>query len=215
MKIDFAGHELMLCPSGMVFWPVYRLGIVSDLHLEKGSHFAKRGFFLPPYDSQETLQRLLTTCKKHDVQRIILLGDCFHDAQGHDRLSDQAKTLFTQLDTYQPIWIKGNHDKHFVPERFPAFSEYKLENIIFRHQAVPGAINEMSGHFHPKVEITHKGSFLQRDCFIMDKYKLILPAFGAYTGGLSVTNEAIRSLFTDYTQVYALGKNRVFNFPVK
>jgi uncharacterized protein len=213
MKINFAGQELVLCASGMVFWPKHQLGIVSDMHLEKGSHFAKRGFFLPPYDSQETLQRLITICKKENLKRLIILGDCFHDSKGYDRLTDHAQSLFGELRAFNPIWIQGNHDREFVPENMVVYDQFTLENIIFQHEASPQGINEISGHYHPKVSVVHKGGFIQRDCFVTDGQKLILPAFGSYTGGLFIHDEPIKSLFTNIVHTYALGNNRIFHFP--
>jgi len=215
MKITFADKELTLCPSGMILWPEHQLGIVSDLHLEKGSHFAQRGFFLPPYDSQETLQRLLFVCQKENLQQLIILGDCFHDPKGYDRLTPEARFLFDQLLAFQPVWIRGNHDKDFVPEHFSAYDEFDRDGLVFRHQAAPNAINEISGHFHPKISIMHKGGYLQRDCFVTDGRKLIVPAFGAYTGGMAVDSDPVKSLFIAPVHVYALGEERVFSLPSK
>jgi DNA ligase-associated metallophosphoesterase len=211
MIINFANHELVLHHSGIIFWPEYKIGIVSDLHLEKGSHFAKRGFFLPPYDSQNTLERLLAVCTSIEVSKLIILGDCFHDPKGYGRLPDTARQLFDQLLKFDPIWIKGNHDGDFVPENFAAYETYEHKNIIFRHQAVPGAINEISGHYHPKTNIIYKETRIQRDCFVMDSKKIIMPAFGAYTGGLAIDNPEIKALFDTPLKVYALGEERIFS----
>lgn len=209
MKIEFFGQELLLHHSGMAFWPSERIGIVSDLHLEKGSHFAVRGFLLPPYDSQDTLMRLLNVCQEHNIERLVILGDSFHDPKGYERMNDEARKLLDQLRTFNPVWIKGNHDAYFVPENFLAYDEFQLEGLIFRHQAIPGATAEISGHFHPKISLNN--GRLNRDCFITDGYKLIMPAFGAYTGGLSIQSPEIKSLFNKECEIYALGEKRIYN----
>ncbi len=210
MKVNFANHELCLHSSGIAFWPLHRTAIVSDLHLEKGSHFAGRGYFLPPYDSQATLKKLFAVIETQAVEQIIILGDCFHDPTGYARLDDEAKNLFQQLLRYQPIWIKGNHDRDFVPENFAAYAVFEKDGLVLRHEALQGASNEISGHFHPKVRLTHKGATLQPNCFVTDNNKFIMPAFGAYTGGLSVTHPAIAELFIAPPCVYALGKEKVY-----
>jgi DNA ligase-associated metallophosphoesterase len=214
MIINFANHELVLHHAGIIYWPKYKIGIVSDLHLEKGSHFAKRGFFLPPYDSQDTLERLLETCKSVAVSRLIILGDCFHDPKGYDRLPLPARQLFDQLLNFDPVWIKGNHDGDFVPDNFAAYEVFEQENIIFRHQAIPGAINEISGHYHPKTNIIYKEMRIQRDCFVTDGKKLILPAFGAYTGGLAIDNPVIKNLLDSPVNAYILGEERIFHLKI-
>lgn len=215
MKITLAGQEILLHCAGLALLPQAGMALVSDLHLEKGSHFAQRGWFLPPYDSHATLLRLLRVCAEEKVRRLVILGDCFHDAEGFSRLDSAARGLFGQLLDFQPVWIRGNHDGDFVPDGFEAFDTLALGDLILRHEAKPGAVNEISGHFHPKVEITHKGAQLERRCFIEDGYKLILPAFGAYAGGLAVTDPAIRRLMSAAPRVHALGEKNVFSFPLR
>lgn len=209
MKINFCGHKIILHHSGMAFWPTHKTAIVSDLHLEKGSHFAARGFFLPPYDSQDTLSRLLDLCRTQNIERLIILGDSFHDSKAYDRMSQAAKELLQQLLAFQPVWIMGNHDADFIPPNFIAFNTFELDGIFFRHQALVGATQEISGHFHPKIVLNN--GRLQRDCFITDGHKLIMPAFGSYTGGLSVQSPEIKSLFHNRCDIYALGEERVYH----
>jgi DNA ligase-associated metallophosphoesterase len=208
MKINFSGHELILHHSGMAFWPAHKLGMVSDLHLEKGSHFAARGFFLPPYDSQDTLTRLLDLCEAHKIERLIILGDSFHDPKGYERMNAPTRKLLDRLRSFDPIWIKGNHDAGFVPENFTAYDEFELDGISFRHQAQVGFDAEISGHFHPKINLQE--GRLQRDCFITDGKKILMPAFGAYTGGLSVQSPEIKFLFKNGFDIYALGEERLY-----
>ena len=122
MKITFADHEFLLHPSGILFWPEKSMAIVSDLHLEKGSYFAQKGFFLPPYDTHETLERLHKALAVLTPKQILILGDTFHDAKGHGRLPAKERVLFDRLLHYAPFWITGNHDGDFVPEGFtPVF----------------------------------------------------------------------------------------------
>ncbi|MEJ7930162.1 ligase-associated DNA damage response endonuclease PdeM [Ramlibacter sp. AN1015] len=212
MTIAFAGQQLLLHPSGALLWPRRQMLVASDLHLEKGSHWARRGYFLPPYDTHATLARLLRTCEETQARRLLLLGDCFHDPGGHARLDLGARAAFDALQRLEPIWIRGNHDGGFVPPGFEAHDTYEDEGLLFRHEAQPGAAHEISGHFHPKARIAHKGGSVERPCFVEDGRKLILPAFGAYTGGLSVENPAIRQLFTGAPRYHLLGRERVFSF---
>lgn len=213
MKIKFAEHDLWLDPSGILFWPDKSLLVVSDLHLEKGSHFARRGFFLPPYDSHETLERLHKICAVLRPEQLLILGDCFHDEKGFSRLPARSRALFDALLPLSPLWIYGNHDGEFVPPGFSAHKSYNLQGITFRHEAAASEPFEISGHFHPKVEIAHKKAFITRDCFIEDGNKLILPAFGSYTGGLSVTHPSISSHMNLPPRIYALGEQRIFFLP--
>jgi uncharacterized protein len=210
MKITFGNHELLLHPSGVLFWPDQSLLIVSDLHLEKGSHFAQRGFFLPPYDSHETLGKLHKAIDEVSPRKILLLGDCFHDAKGYGRLRTKERALFDALLRYHPVWITGNHDGDFVPEGFTAHDAYTLDTITFRHEATADGQFEISGHFHPKTDILHKGATITRPCFIEDGRKMILPAFGAYTGGLSVSHPSIATLLLKEPRLYILGQNKIY-----
>lgn len=211
MKLNFAGHDLILHHAGVLLWPRYRTLIVSDLHLEKGSHYARKGYFLPPYDSHETLTRLLRAIQGADIGKIIILGDCFHDADGFHRLGKIELGLFDRLRQFQPVWIKGNHDGDYVPDGFQPYTEYISEGLVFCHQARPEwSGHEISGHFHPKADIIHKGAIISRPCFVTDERRVMLPAFGAYTGDLSAESEAIRTLFPSGFRLHALGRDRIF-----
>lgn len=212
MKLFFGGSVFELHPAGVLLGPAQDMLIVSDLHLEKGSHFARRGFFLPPYDSRDTLERLLGLCESTNAKRLLILGDGFHDAQGFDRLGDKDRALFAELTHFNPVWIIGNHDKEFVPAGFEVREDWQEGFIMFRHQADPAASAfEISGHYHPKADIQYKGERFSRDCFIEDGRKLILPAFGAYTGGLSVSDPAIRSLFGAEFMMHLVGNSKIIS----
>ncbi len=210
MKISFGGHEFILHPSGALLWPDRNIILVADLHLEKGSHFAARGFFLPPYDTHRTLTKLLALCRNSDLRQVIILGDCFHDPKGYARLKPQDRALFDDLLHYDPIWIKGNHDGDFVPPGFPAYDVLELEGIFLRHEADSECAPEISGHYHPKAPINHKGSLLSLPCFVEDGRKLILPAFGAYTGGLNCEDAVLKKIFPQGCKTYALGSEKVY-----
>ena len=210
MRIVFSGQDMVLHPSGVVLWPERRRAIVADLHLEKGSHFAGRGYFIPPYDTHETLTRLHRVCREEHIQQLVLLGDCFHDSGGFDRMTPDDRILFDSLRAYAPVWIRGNHDRDFVPDGFPVFDVFKDAGISLRHEAEAGNFPEISGHFHPKAEIIHKGVRLLRSCFIEDGRKMILPAFGAYTGGLDVRSAAIARHFPEGYRLYIPGEKKVY-----
>lgn len=214
MKIKFCNHDFFLHHQGALLWPAERMLIVSDLHLEKGSHYAQRGYFLPPYDSIHTLRRLRQLCEITSCERVLILGDCFHDNYGYERLGIEEKELFHSLHAYDPIWIRGNHDADFIPERFEVYDEYKSHGLIFRHEAQSNEAGEISGHFHPKIDIRYKDAVLSRRCFIEDGRKLILPAFGAYTGGLSAKDPAINELFPHPPRIYALGDQKIYNLNI-
>lgn len=208
--IVFAGHMLSLHPSGALFWPARRMLIAADLHLEKGSHYAARGYFLPPYDTHKTLLRLLDVIREMQAENLLILGDCFHDPAGYERLSAKDRDLFGKLGALKPLWIRGNHDGDFVPPGFASHDAYEMDGLVFRHEAAPGAEGEISGHFHPKALIAHRGERIARPCFIEDGKRLILPAFGTYTGGLFIDDPAIASLFGDDVRLYLLGRHKIF-----
>lgn len=209
MKIIFGGHDFFLHYSGALYWPEENMLIVSDLHLEKGSHFARRGFFLPPYDSHDTLTTLMKVLKETSARKLLLLGDAFHDANGFERLGKKERFLFADLLAFNPIWIHGNHDAGFVPDGFMGMEDYAHRGLSFRHQASPGATNEISGHFHPKAEMQFGRGRHSCPCFIEDGQRMILPAFGSYTGGLPVTEAIIAELFVN-PKLYLLGEKRVY-----
>jgi DNA ligase-associated metallophosphoesterase len=213
--IHLAGERLMLEPAGYVAWPAQKLLAFADLHLEKGSAFAARGQLLPPYDTKETLDRLARALRRWSPKRLVLLGDSFHDAGGCARLpaSDQAM-LLRLLDGLEVTWVLGNHDP-VPPEGLPGISvdEVRLRGLTFRHVARPGATAELSGHFHPKATAPTRVGGVTRPCFMVDGRRLLLPAFGAYTGGLDVADPAITALFPRGGRAFLLGPERLYSFP--
>lgn len=211
--------RLMLDPSGVLAWPARRLLVVADLHLEKGSAFAARGAgLLPPYDTRETLLRLRLALRRWRPSRLIALGDSFHDREGARRLGhDDASLLERLLDGVQTVWILGNHDPA-APANLPGMSaqEWREEGVVFRHAARPGRIEgvEVSGHFHPKATMPTRAGGVTRPCFVTDGRRVILPAFGAYTGGLDAGDPAIAALLPRGGRAFLLGRDRCYALPL-
>jgi DNA ligase-associated metallophosphoesterase len=213
--LHIAGQRLMLDPGGYAAWPAQRLLAVADLHLEKGSHFAARGRMVPPYDTRETLERLHAALRRWSAQRLVLLGDSFHDAKGCGRLSpSDCAALQAMLKGIEVVWVLGNHDP-VAPEGLPgiAVEEWTLGPIAFRHIGKPGAAAELSGHWHPKATMPTRAGGVTRPCFLTDFRRLLLPAFGAYTGGLDITDPAVAKLFPRGGRAFLLGQERLFSFP--
>lgn len=213
-EITFASHRMILGHSGVLFWPERRTTIVADLHLEKGSYYAQFGQMLPQQESLETLAKLHKALKNAECETLILLGDSFHDEQGFIRMQEQSKALFQKLcSDYQIIWVIGNHDGAFVPANTQAVDEITLDNVTFRHEAVHGAQNEISGHYHPKASLKLHGSKVSRPCYILDENRMILPAFGTLTGGLDIRDEAISSFFETGFTAHLLGERKIYSIP--
>ena len=212
-------ERLMLDPAGVLAWPAKRLVVVADLHFEKGSSFAARGAgLLPPYDTRETLARLALVLRRWRPQRLIALGDSFHDRHGAGRLgAEDAAQLRRLLDGIEMLWVLGNHDP-VAPEGLPgtAAEEWREGAIVFRHQAQPGAVAgaEVSGHFHPKATMPTRCGGVTRPCFVTDGRRVILPAFGAYAGGLDAEDPAIAMLLPRGGRAFLLGRDRCFALPL-
>ncbi|MFC4166586.1 ligase-associated DNA damage response endonuclease PdeM [Teichococcus aestuarii] len=215
--MHLAGERLALDPAGALFWPAQQLLVLSDLHLEKGSHFAARGQLVPPYDTRETLARLAALLRRYSPAHLVFLGDSFHDAAGAARLhaTDRA-TLLHLLAGRRVSWVLGNHDP-LPPEALPgeAVEELSLGPLLFRHEGQPGARpGEVSGHFHPRAAMPTRCGPVERPCFLADARRLLMPAFGAYTGGLSITAPPVAALFPRGGRAFLLGKERLFSFAV-
>lgn len=210
-----AGERLMLDPEGAVCWPAQKLLAVADLHFEKGSAAAARGHLLPPWDTRATLDRLAGLLRRWRPETVVALGDSFHDSGGSARLhaQDHAR-LAAMTAAHRFVWVLGNHDPS-PPERMhgTAVPEYRLGPLRFVHQAVPGAASgELCGHHHPKAQVQTRAALVSRPCFVADARRLMLPAIGAYTGGLDVRDPAIAALFPRGGRVFLLGQERLFSF---
>ncbi|TMJ47171.1 MAG: ligase-associated DNA damage response endonuclease PdeM [Alphaproteobacteria bacterium] len=209
--VSIAGVTLVADLSGALFWEEQSLLIVSDLHLEKGSSFAARGVLLPPYDTVATLSRLAIVIARHDPGMVIALGDSFHDRDAHQRLSDIDRGAITALQAQRDwIWISGNHDPALPSELGGVVaSEVAIGPIAFRHQPT-GAVGEIAGHLHPKARVATRGRSMERRCFACDDERAVMPAFGAYTGGLSIRDAAFAKIFQQLGfMAHVLGDNRV------
>ena len=196
-------------PSGALWWPEERALFVADLHLEKGTSFARRGVMLPPWDTRATLDRLAEAVARYRPALVVALGDSFHDADGAARLDpDDRGRLAALTGSGDWLWLTGNHD----PGEATA-AAFERAGIAFRHEAAPGCRPEVSGHYHPKATISVHGRRLSRRCFVGDGRRLILPAFGAYAGGLDVREAAIAGWFPDGFTAYLAGERRITAVP--
>jgi DNA ligase-associated metallophosphoesterase len=213
--LHLAGERLMLDPTGALFWPASGLLAVSDLHLEKGSSYARRGQLLPPWDTHATLDRLTLLLRRYRPRIVVALGDSFHDADGAGRLpSGELARLKAMTGAHRFVWVQGNHDP--APPRGVGgewTEAFATTTLVFRHQGTAAAPpGEICGHHHPKAAVPARGGSVSRPCFVADAHRLMLPAFGAYTGGLDVRDPAIARLFPRGGRVFLLGRERLFSF---
>lgn len=212
--------ERLTCDwSGCLYWKKEDTLIVSDLHLEKGSSFAKRGMMVPPYDTTETLNKLIDRIEYWKPKRIISLGDSFHDALAHERLSQLHINQITQLqENREWIWICGNHDPD-APSNLGGVSAYEFElgPLVFRHEPQAGLQEgEIAGHLHPAGKIIRRKKGIRRTCFVTDNNRLIMPSFGAFTGGLNIKHKAFNGLFkVSALSAILLGHERVYHISAK
>ena len=218
-EIRLNGARLLADPAGALVWPEHRLLVVADLHLEKGSSFAVRGRFLPPYDTAATLRSLAAAIERHEPERVICLGDSFHDEDAGARLGSGDGARLRALTAGRAwIWIAGNHDP-LPPGAWGGRVEPEvvLGALTFRHEArgEMHASGEVSGHYHPKAAVRLRARRLTARCFVTDGRRLILPAFGAFTGGLDVLDPAIAGLFRNGFRIHLLGAGSVYRFPQK
>jgi uncharacterized protein len=216
--LTFAGESFEPSPAGTLYWRAQDALLVADLHLEKASWFASGGQMLPPHDSYATLTALAGEVGRSGARRVYCLGDSFHDRLGCDRLPTQARALLEKLTAKLDwTWITGNHDPgladtiggHIV-------EEVEVGGILLRHEARPDEPRpEISGHFHPKLRMNVNGRSISRRCFVACERKLILPAFGALTGGLDASHPAIaRATSGDDAVALVPLADRLLRFPI-
>jgi len=212
--LHFMGERLLLDPLGAVAWPAAGLLAVADLHLEKGSACAARGQLLPPWDTRATLDRLAALLRRWQPRTVVALGDSFHDRHGSLRMTpgDAARLRgFTEAAAF--VWVLGNHDPAPPNGLCGRSAEtWTVGPLVFRHQAQQGAEGELCGHHHPKASIATRAGRVTRACFVASPHRLMLPALGAYTGGLDVTHPAIAGLFPRGGRAFLLGQDRLFSF---
>jgi DNA ligase-associated metallophosphoesterase len=217
VPFSFAGHALCALPEGALYWPSRRALIVADLHFEKASWFAAGGQMLPPYDSLATLTALTALVERTQPRELWCLGDSFHDSEGCDRLPGAARAALSALTgSLRWVWITGNHDAALTGDiGGEIVEEAEVDGLLLRHEAEPHETRpELSGHFHPKLRVRLRGRHVARRCFVATPAKLILPAFGALTGGLDAQHpEIIRAVGRGAEALIAL-EDRLLRFPL-
>ena len=216
--IAIAGVELVADIAGALYWPEQGMLAVADLHFEKGSSFAERGVLLPPYDTAATLARLSLLVAHYRPRVLISLGDNFHDGRGAARVADTDRATLKSLQRGRDwIWIAGNHDPEpaeNVGGRFLAL--FTLGALTFRHRPSPGIQGEIAGHLHPVARVAARGRAVSRRCFVGDGQRVVMPAFGAYTGGLNVRDRAFAEVFETLAfTAHMLGQTKVYPVAAK
>ena len=212
--IAIAGETALCDPRGALYLPDFDLLVVSDLHLEKGSAAARKGSLLPPYDTLATLDLLAAVIAAHRPRIVVSLGDSFHDGGGAARLPRPYRERLEALMLGREwIWVAGNHDPD-APADLPGMvaDEVAVGSLRLRHDPLAGAqVGEVAGHLHPGATVMRRGRAVRRRCFATDGARLIMPAFGAFTGALDVRSPAFGGLFRQETLVvHMLGRDRVY-----
>jgi DNA ligase-associated metallophosphoesterase len=217
VPLSFAGETFVPTTDGALYWQAQQALLVADLHLEKASWFARLGQFLPPYDSHATLAALADNAERTGASRIFCLGDSFHDRFGCERLPANSRSLLESLTgRFDWTWIVGNHDPGFADHCGGTIvDEVELCGILLRHEALGEEHRpEISGHFHPKLRLSINGRRISRRCFVASESKLILPAFGALTGGLDARHpEIVRAMRGEGVAIVPVA-DRLLRFPL-
>lgn len=213
-ETEVRGERVVCDARGVAWFPEMRLLAVSDLHLEKGSRHARRGYMLPPYDTAATLARLAAVIADYDPAMVVSLGDSFDDIGGAARMpSIYREQLLSLMKGRDWFWVAGNHDPE-KPADLPGATvqELGIGGVVFRHEPSAGRLaGEIAGHLHPGARIVHRGRSVRRRCFAADGNRLIMPAFGSFTGALNVLDRAFSNLFCpDNFVAYMLGTDRVY-----
>ncbi|MBW3097456.1 ligase-associated DNA damage response endonuclease PdeM [Pseudohoeflea coraliihabitans] len=233
-EIELNGTAAVCACEGVLYLPGSQLLAVSDLHLEKGAAFARRGLLLPPYDTAATLSRLNAAITRFQPKVVLSLGDSFHDRTGSAHLPDLYRTALQALQRGRDwIWIEGNHDPDPpVGLDGECCREFNVETLVFRHEPLPrattseatmaagtagaGTAGEVAGHLHPVARVVRRGKGVRRACFATDGKRMLMPAFGATTGGLLLEHPAIRPLFDPARLVaHLIGGQRIYSIPAR
>jgi uncharacterized protein len=212
--LSVGGRTLLATMAGALWWPDESTLIVADLHLEKGSAHAARGQYLPPYDTRETLSRLAGVIDRWAPERVVALGDSLHDSGAADRLHSGDREALSILQEGRAwVWVTGNHDPEIAEHLGgTVVDQIRIGGLMLRHQPFNGAAtHEVAGHLHPAARLSIYGATLRRPCFVGNGRRLVLPAFGAFTGGLNVLDTAFEPLFgNDGMRVWMLGQEGVY-----
>jgi DNA ligase-associated metallophosphoesterase len=210
------GLDLVLDLSGALYWPDEGVLAVADLHFEKGSSFAARGMLLPPYDTAATLAALGRAVARYRPRLVIALGDSFHDTGGPARLGADDRAALLDLQRGRDwIWVAGNHDPDPAKDIGGVFARsVALGPLVFRHEPTCGAADgEIAGHLHPSACVSQRGRAVTRKCFAADDRRMIMPAFGAYTGGLNIRDRAFLKVFGALAfTAHLIGERRLYAF---
>lgn len=195
--IRLAGQSVRLLPAGLAFLPAENMLVVADLHFGKGMAYAAQGQMLPPYDSLDTIRRLRTSIEELQPSRVVLLGDSFHRqslvAASIAVIAGELESLAAESEF---IWVTGNHDPEPGPLPGLVCPEILLQSgLCLRHEPVPDGRPEIIGHLHPAARLPTRAGSARRRCFVSGQHRLLLPAFGALTGTLPVSDPAIAALF--------------------
>ncbi len=213
VRLGLAGLDVRLRLSGALWLAAERALVVADLHLEKGSAYAARGQQLPPYDTRDTLRRLAAEVQALDPRVLVMLGDAFHDGAAEDRLAEEdAASIHALARGRTLVWVVGNHDP-LPPVRLPGETaeSVTVAGLDLRHEPyMSTVVGEAAGHLHPCARISAGGRSVRRRCFVTDGERLILPAFGAYAGGLSIRDAAFAPLFARPPLAVVLGGKRAY-----
>lgn len=212
LRLGLRDAEIVCRATGALWVEAYALLIVADLHLEKASYFAARGQMLPPYDTRETLARLQVEVECLSPRSIVFLGDTFHDGGGEARLHQQDHARIEALGRGRSlIWLAGNHDPA-APRGLPgeALKVFSIAGLDLVHEPTdtPRGV-EVAGHLHPCAKVRGRAASVRRRCFVTDGERIILPAFGAYTGGLNIKDVAFARLLRRHPLAVVIGKDRV------
>jgi len=219
--VTLNGASVAADPEGALWWPARRLLAVADLHLEKGSSYARFGTLLPPYDSGTTLMRLERLLRRYRPETVVALGDSFHDADAPARLGQSDRARLTRLVASTDwVWIAGNHDPEPPPDMGGRRAAVlTIGPVTFRHEPAVGTApgdagaGEVAGHLHPRAAVALREATVAARCFVTDGRRLVLPAFGAYTGGLDVHHPEFRRLFRRGFRVFLMVRDRLHAFP--
>jgi DNA ligase-associated metallophosphoesterase len=213
-QVDVAGVAFVGDPAGALFWPEPGLLAVADLHLEKGSSYAARGVLLPPYDTAATLAQLARLITRYAPRLVVALGDSFHDREGPARIAESDLVTLRALQRGRDwIWIAGNHDPEPAAGIGGSFAAtLACDAIVFRHEPQTQSCDgEIAGHLHPRARVSQRGRSTSRRCFAGDGKRLVMPAFGAYTGGLNVRDRAFADVFGTLSfTAHVLGETRLY-----
>lgn len=215
-KVQFHGVELWLDPQGVVWAPQYRAFIASDLHFEKGSFLARHGSLIPPYDTQDTLERLEKLLQQYAPQQLVLLGDSFHDRAAWLRLDDALRERILALTRAVPtVWVEGNHDVALQAHGLGQFvAQHRLGDLLLVHEPEETELPQMVGHYHPKVRLSIGAGKVGGRCFVQAQKLFVMPSFGSYTGGLDVRSPAFRAVLGgEEPALYLLHGEGVYAIP--